>query len=157
MTVTLTERVEAVRAAPLHLDGRDGDGLGEFARLARAYLKSLRGRHPRPPTLRALVEQALREEVTTSLAHRGRRAAGFVMAGPRRGGSGERVMWVSHCYCPGDLGALRALVREVERQARALSCDWIGFEAAVPEMRKRAASVGFRPASVIYAKEVRDG
>jgi hypothetical protein len=157
MTVTMTERVEAVQAAPLCLDSREGDRWGEFVRLARAYVKSLRGRHPRPPTLRALVEQTLREEVMVYLASRGAELVGFGMVAARRGGSGDRVMWVSHCYCPGDLGALRALVREFEHQAQAAHCDWIGFEATVPDMRRRAASVGFRPASTIYAKEVRNG
>ena len=146
-----------MRVAPLLLERENRAGLRGFAALARDYVESLRGRHPRPPTVKALVEEALREEVTTYLAHRGRQAAGFAMVAPRRGGSGERLLWVSHCYCPGDLGALRALVRDLERQARTIGCGWIGFEAAVPDMRKRAASVGFKPASVIYTKEVRNG
>lgn len=146
-----------MRAAPLHLDSPGGEGLREFERLARAYVESLRGRHPRPPTVRALVEEARRESVTTYLAHRGRQAVGFVMAAARRGGSGERLLWVSHCYCPGDLGALRALDREVERQAQAAGCGRLAAEVTVPDMKGRLASVGFKPVSTIYAKEVRYG
>jgi hypothetical protein len=128
-----------------------------FEALARHYVESLRGRHPWPPAPRALTVEAMRPDVSVLIAERCGEIIGFAMAEPQERSAGRAAMWIEHLHCPGDLGAARALVAEVERIAAHLGCAWVAFETADPAMRRRVALAGFKPMATIYGREVRDG
>ncbi len=82
---------------------------------------------------------------------------GWCIAEPRERGTGLAVMWIAHFYCPGDIGAARALVAEVEALARARGCGWVAFETAIPGMARRVGLAGFKPMATVYGKEVKHG
>ena len=151
------ERSQSVRVTRVRFAPGERRAWVMFAPLVRQYVETLQGRHPWPPTPRALIAQATRPEVSVFIAERDGSAVGFAMAEPREGGTGRAAMWIEHLYCPRDLGAARALVAEIEAVAARRGCEWMAFETAAPDMRRRAALAGFRPVATVYGREVWNG
>jgi hypothetical protein len=150
----MKQRSQTVRVISLDADRQQGAVWLAFGTLVGLYLDDLRQHHPWPPRAEDILAATVEPELATYVVYRGETAVGFAMAEGRESGTGTPVMWICHFCCPSDLGAARALLREIERLARARRYHWIAAETAMPDMRRRVAAGGLKPMATVYGKEV---